>query len=195
MNKYIVPLFAWLIVMMIAGCDDTGRVIQGRVIAYDKNAMQVTFIEDKTLVQGKPEYTGLPPVVFKIPEDANEMGADPDPGLRMKLDVENNQITIFDAVTQRFRDIPYVLIEKKDIIDKNDPLVKGKAYPIIDRDAKTIQIFSKRQKILVTFTLPQEYFALADMTWASGDEVRIYYKEDKKALRMMNITKTDIFKK
>jgi hypothetical protein len=123
------------------------------------------------------------------------MGADPDPGLRMKLDVEKNSITLFDTATQQFKEIPYTVIEKKEKVDKNDPLLKGKTFPIIDRDAKTIQIFSKRQQILVTFTLPIEYFALPNEAWASGDEVRIYYTEDGKALRMMNITKTDIFKK
>ena len=65
----------------------------------------------------------------------------------------------------------------------------------MDRTAKTIEIFSSRQKIYVSFSLPIEYFALPDETWAAGDEIRIYYKEEGKSLRLMNITKTDIFKK
>jgi len=36
---------------------------------------------------------------------------------------------------------------------------------------------------------------MPENTWDAGDEVRIYYKEAGKALRFMNISKTDIFKK
>jgi len=32
-------------------------------------------------------------------------------------------------------------------------------------------------------------------TWDSGDDIRIYYKEEGKASRLMNVSKTDIFKK
>lgn len=195
MNTFIKFMLSILLMMMVTGCDEQGKVIQGRVIAYDKDSMQVTFIEDETQTPGKPEYTRLPPKVFKTPEDTNEMGADPVPGLRMKLDIENNSITIFDTATRQFKDIPYTLIDKKENVDKNDSVVKGRQFPIIDRTAGTIQIFSKRQKTLVTFSLPPEFFALPEETWASGDEIRIYYKEDGKALRLMNITKTDIFKK
>jgi len=49
--------------------------------------------------------------------------------------------------------------------------------------------------MLVTISVPAEYFSLPDYTWDSGDEVRIYFKEQGKALRFMNISKTDIFKK
>ncbi|MBF0233729.1 MAG: DUF4881 domain-containing protein [Desulfamplus sp.] len=183
-------------VMVITGCNDMGQVTQGRVIAYDKESKQVTFIEDKnTHMKEAPIYTTLPPVVFTTPDDKNEMGAHPSVGQRMKLDVDKNEIDIFDIATQQFKAIPYTLIERKDHVGKEDPLVKDKKFPIVDRTAKTIQIFSKRQKILVTFSLPDEYFSLPDETWAAGDEVRIYYKEKGKALRMMNITKTDIFKK
>jgi hypothetical protein len=48
---------------------------------------------------------------------------------------------------------------------------------------------------LTTFSVPDEYFALPVGAWDAGDEVRIYYKEAGKARRLMNITKTDIFKK
>ena len=34
-----------------------------------------------------------------------------------------------------------------------------------------------------------------DETWDAGDEARVYYKEEGKALRFMNISKTNIFKK
>jgi hypothetical protein len=49
--------------------------------------------------------------------------------------------------------------------------------------------------MLTTFTVPDRYFALPEKTWDAGDEVRVYYKEEGKALRFMNVSRTDIFKK
>ncbi|MBF0229004.1 MAG: hypothetical protein HQK63_05350 [Desulfamplus sp.] len=42
------------------------------------------------------------------------------------------------------------------------PFVRDKNFPVVDKNAKAIQIFSKRQKILVTFSLPEDYFSLPD---------------------------------
>jgi hypothetical protein len=52
-----------------------------------------------------------------------------------------------------------------------------------------ITVYSRRQQILTTFTLPDKYFALPAYTWNAGDEVRIYYKEKGKIQRLINITK------
>ena len=46
-------------------------------------------------------------------------------------------------------------------------------------------IYSRRKKILLTFAVPDEYLALPDDTWKSGDEVRYYYKQPGQALRLM----------
>jgi hypothetical protein len=87
------------------------------------------------------------------------------------------------------------------LVDKDSPLVfdqvakKEKQFPIVDMEKRSITIYSKRQKILSTFMVPDEYIALPDKTWEAGDEVRVYYKEDGKALRFMNISKTDTLKK
>jgi hypothetical protein len=80
-------------------------------------------------------------------------------------------------------------------VAKNSPLVEGKKFPMVDKDKKAVTVYSGRQKLLVTFSVPEEYLALPDNTWEAGDEVRVYYKEPGKALRFMNISKTDIFKK
>jgi hypothetical protein len=42
--------------------------------------------------------------------------------------------------------------------------------------------------------VPDEIFGLPADCWRTGDEVRYYYKDPGQALRMMNITKTDIHK-
>jgi hypothetical protein len=182
--------------LIVAGCgNDMGKVIQGRVVAYDKDQGTVTFIEDKSLVKGKPDYSILPPVTFKVPVDKNEMGPEPSVGQRMSLDAEKNQVKLYDLTTGQFLTIDYTPIEKKEKIEKDNKLVKDVKFPIVDKAAKTIQIYSKRQKLLVTFSVPDQYFDFPEKTWAAGDEVRIYYKDQGQAIRMMNITKTDIFKK
>lgn len=182
--------------LIVTGCNnDMGKVIQGRVVAFDKDQGTVTFIEDKSTVRGKPDYNTLPPTTYRIPVDKNEMGPEPAVGKRMKLDTEKNEIKLFDMATGQFIDITYTPIDKKENIGKDDKLVKDVKFPIVDRNAKTIQIYSKRQKMLVTFSVPDQYFDQPDQSWAAGDEVRIYYKDQGQALRMMNITKTDIFKK
>lgn len=198
---FLLTFLAVLSFALVTGCGELGMVDQGRVIEYDKEKRLVTLIQDKKADPGKPDYNTLPPHTYTLPTDPMEMGPEPTAGYRMKMDTEKNQITIFDPVTQGFKTIDYKIIEQKEKVEPRDPLVfdraadKAKKFPVVDREKKTITVYSKRLKILTTFTLPDEYFALPDKTWAAGDEVRIYYKEPGKALRFMNITKTDIFKK
>jgi hypothetical protein len=199
--------YGWLVGLMLGsllsayGCGDLGKVDQGRAIQFDNTKGTVTIIRDKKADPQNPDYSYLPPMTYALPADPKEMGPDPKVGLRMKLDTKNKQIIIFDQATQSFKTIIYTLIDQKENIDKDDPLVYDKAkdkaitFPVVDRAKKTITLYSKRQKIMTTFTVPDEYLALPDNTWDSGDEVRIYYKEEGKARRFMNITKTDIFKK
>jgi hypothetical protein len=80
-------------------------------------------------------------------------------------------------------------------VGRDDPLVKDKKLPAVDKDKKTITIYSGRQKLYVVVQVGDEFMKYPDAEWDAGDEVRIYYKEDGKALRFMNISKTDIFKK
>ncbi|MBA3036885.1 MAG: DUF4881 domain-containing protein [Desulfobacterium sp.] len=187
--------------LFIFACGKLGNVDQGRVIEFDKEKGTVTLIRDFNADPNNPDYTHLPPFTYEMPKDPSEIGALPKAGKRMELDTEKNQIIIFDTATQNFKTIDYKVIDHKENVAKNNPLVYdeatevSKSFPIIDKENKTITIYSGRQKILITFSLPDEYFALPDDTWDSGDEVRIYYKEEGKARRFMNISKTDIFKK
>ena len=198
---YWIIALALIPIMTTLGCGKLGKVDQGRVVQFDKNKKTVTLIRDKRSDPQNPDYSYLPPITYTMPADPQETGPEPKAGLRMKLDVKNNQIVIFDPGVQNFKTIHFSLVDQKEKISKDDPLVfdkgndKPKKFPIIDREKKTITIYSKRQQILITFSLPEEYFALPDDTWDSGDEVRIYYKEEGKARRFMNVTKTDIYKK
>jgi hypothetical protein len=187
-------LLAALPLVLALGCGELGKVDQGRVVAFDKAKETVTFIRDVKADAANPDYSGAP-LTFELPKVAAERGADPKAGMRMNLDTKSRVITIYDPATKGFKKISYTLIDQKEGVEKDSALVKDKKFPIVDRDKKAITIYSGRQKILTTFTVPDEYLALPDNTWEAGDEVRIYFKEPGQALRFMNITKTDIFKK
>jgi Domain of unknown function (DUF4881) len=189
----LVACLAATLVLGGFGCD-MGKVDQGRVIAFDKDKETVTFINDVKHDPANPDYSGAP-MTFALPKEPADRGEDPKAGKRMKLDAKAREIVIYDAGTQSMKKITYTPIDQKEKVGKDDPLVKGKKFPLVEKDKKAITIYSGRQKLLTTFSLPEEYFALPDDTWEAGDEVRVYYKEPGKALRFMNITRTDIFKK
>ncbi len=198
--KFLLVVFLILPLAIICGCE-YGKVDQGRVVKMDKEKGTVTVIRDMKNDAQNPDYSHLPAFVYTLPKDPAEMGAEPKAGLRMKLDTKNNQIVIYDPEAKKFETISYTLIDQKDNVDKNNPLVydesqkKAKKFPAIDKEKKTITIYSGRQKILTTFSLPEKYFSLPEYTWEAGDEVRVYYKEEGKAQRFMNVSKTDIYKK
>jgi len=189
-----------LLLTLVIGCQPMGKVDQGRAVDFDKDKNVVTIIRDVG-TDATPDYSFLPPVTYVLPKDPMESGAEPKPGKRMKLDPKNRQIVIYVPAVQNFATINYTLVEQKDGVVANDPLVydaaegKPKKFPAIDKTRKTITIYSKRLKSVTTFSVPDEYFSLPVDTWDNGDEVRIYYKQDGIAARFMNITKTDIFKK
>ncbi len=196
LKKYCgLTLLVILPLILACGCGELGKVDQGRVIAFDKEKGLVTLIRDMKADPKSPDYSHLPPMVYEIPKDFNEMGPEPKAGLRMKLDAKAKQIIIFDPASQSFKKIDYTLIDQKEGVENEDPLVKGKKFPLVEKEKKAITLYSKRQKLLTTFSVPEEYFVLPDGAWDAGDEVRIYYKENGKARRLMNISKTNIFKK
>jgi hypothetical protein len=194
-------LAVFLLVAVLAGCQQMGRVDQGRVIEFNKEKGTVTMIRDASTNPDTPEYSHLPPVTYQVPTNPDEMGADPKPGKRMKLDANHREIVIYVPALNNFAKINYTLVDQKENVDPDDPLVidnvtrKPKTFPVVDPHRKTITIYSRRQKTVTTFSVPDDYFAMPVNTWDSGDDIRIYYKEEGKARRLMNVTKTDIFKK
>jgi hypothetical protein len=195
-KRYIwLSVVALLPVVLMLGCGELGKVDQGRVVAYDSAKGVVTLIQDKKAEPGKPDYNTLPPHSYAIPADPAEMGPEPKVGLRMKLDMDKKVITIYDPESKAFKDITFDIVEQKTGVGKDNPLVEGKKLPAVDKGKKTLTMYSGRQKLYAVITLPEEYLDRPAATWEAGDEVRIYYKEPGKALRLMNISKTDIFKK
>jgi hypothetical protein len=200
-NRSMSALAVFLLVAVLAGCQKMGKVDQGRVIEFDKEKGTVTMIRDASPNPDKPEYSHLPPVTYQVPTNPDEMGADPKPGKRMKLDAIHREIVIYVPALNNFAKINYTLVDQKENVGPDDPVVldnvtgKPKTFPVVDPHRKTITIYSKRQKTVTTFSVPDEYFAMPADTWDSGDDIRIYYKEEGKARRLMNVSKTDIFKK
>ncbi len=200
-NRLMSALAVYLLIAVLAGCQQMGRVDQGRVIEFNKEKGTVTMIRDASPNPDQPDYSHLPPVTYQVPANPDEMGADPTPGKRMKLDTNHREIVIYVPALNNFVKIHYTLVDQKENVGPNDPLVfddvtsKPKTFPVVDPYRKTITIYSKRQKTVTTFYVPDEYFAMPADTWNSGDEIRIYYKEQGKARRLMNVSKTDIFKK
>ncbi|MDD5175342.1 MAG: DUF4881 domain-containing protein [Sterolibacterium sp.] len=192
---YWLCLLAALPLAFLFGCAESGKVVQGRVVAFDKDRKLVTIIRDNKANALNPDYSHLPPLTYALPVDPREIGPLPKAGGRMKLDVEKNQVTIFDPQTQNFKAIDFKPVEKKTGVERDDPLVKGKKFPVVDKQQKTVTIYSRRLKVVETLSLPEEYLGLPDSTWDAGDEVRLYYNEEGKSLRFMNITQTDIYKK
>lgn len=200
-KRILLLLLVMALPLGLVGCGEYGKVDQGRVIAYDKNAKTVTLIQDKAMEPLNPDYSTLPPHTYKLPVDPAEMGPEPKAGLRMKLDTNAKVIRMFNTKTQQFDDISITIVDLQQNIDRNHPLVFDKAtetakkFPLVDREKKTVTIYSGRQKMLCTFSVPEEYMSIPEAAWDAGDEVRIYYKSAGVAIRFMNISKTDIFKK
>jgi hypothetical protein len=181
-------LLALLPLTLVIGAGEGGKVIQGRVIALDKTKGTVTIIKDAKADKDKPEYA-LPPVTFTLPATPGDMDPEPKAGKRIKLDVKAKQIIIFDTASQNFKTLDYTLVDQKEGVDKEDPLVAGKKFPVVDQEKKAITVYSPRQKILTAFSLPAEYLALPPDTWDNGDEVTITYQEEGKAKKITNLSK------
>ncbi len=178
----------------LTGCNDFGQVDQGRTIGFDPATKTVTIVQDVKHDQVNPDYSGAI-VSFKLPVDPAEVGPLPAVGERVKLDLEKKCIILYNVQTKALETVPITILDVQKDLGRNHPLVKGKTFPIIDKEKKSITEYSPRQRALVTFTVPDSMVDLPPATWEAGDEVRIYYKEKGQALRFMNISKTNIYKK
>jgi hypothetical protein len=191
----LLTFLAILACALFLGCSDMGKVEQGRAIATDKAKKTVTIILDVKHELNKPAYDQLPPETFAFPDDPHEMGPEPKAGKLMSVNPDNKEIVIYDDATQNFKTIAYNPIHVQKGVGLRNSLVADKNFPIVDREKKTITVYDKRNRLVTTFQLPEEYFQLPDHTFGFGDEVRIYARAPGKAARLMNISETDIYKK
>jgi hypothetical protein len=173
--------------LAMVGCGKQGQVVQGRVITYDAQARQVTLIPEQAGAAGSSPGI-LPPVTIGTPEDPDEMGPAPAAGGLMLLDSKHRRIVISDRAAQSFRTIAYTPLEERYNV------AKSPGRPALDRVKKTITIYSAKDRSLITFAASDGLLAMPADTWRAGDVVRYYYKDPARALRLMNVTKTDLSK-
>jgi len=179
----------------LAGCGGFGRVEQGQVIEYERSQGLVTLIADSNYRDpAHPRFDILPPIVIRIPRDPQEMGPEPEAGKLLLLDRSNRRAVFFDSMAQRLRTIAFTLISEQNDVSASDPRVRHVRFPNVDRSGRTITVYSPRDRRLIVFSVPPEYYALPDDTWKAGDEIRYYYKDPGRALRLMNVSKTDLNK-
>lgn len=203
--KHILLVMAAIgLVLPLVGCSGDNKVEQGRVVGVEKNAegkvTKIDLIHDSAMDPQNPVYDVVPPATFTMPKDPAETGPEPRPGQRMKLDTDKKEIVIYDLNTKKLEHIAINITDLQKSVDANHQLVKGKDFPLIDLDKKSITIYSPRQKMLCTFTPPDMYLdqnKYQPSTWLAGDEVRLTYKDADRyqALRFMNISRTDIYKR
>jgi hypothetical protein len=122
------------------------------------------------------------------------MGPQPEVGRLLQLDAQEQRMVVFDAVAGALVTVPFQTVSKQTGVFRDDARVAGKRFPIVGKDRKTVTVYNSGQRMLLTFTIPDQYLSMPEETWRLGDEVRYYWKEPGKALRFMNITKTDIQK-
>ena len=178
---------------LLAGCGATGRVQQGQVVEYDRTAGVITVIEDSNVPDpAHPRFDALPPVAVAIPADPREMGPSPEPGRLLRLDCARGEASIFDPVTSTIRTVGFNLVSEKPGIAPSDPLVRDTIFPLIDPASRNVTVYSPRERVLATVA-PRDT-GLPVESWRFGDQVRYYYKQPGRALRLMNISRTDLTK-
>lgn len=179
---------------VLAGCARFGRVNQGQVIENRRSQGLVTLIQDSNYRDpANPKFDILPPVTIHIPRDPREMGPEPQAGKLLSLDLRGGRVAIFDSATQAVRTISCTLLSQIDSVHPNEARVAR--LPLVDREKKTVTLYVPREHKLVTLTVPEECLGLPDDTWRAGDEIRYYYQDPNLALRLMNVSKTDLNKK
>jgi len=181
--------------LLLLGCGGFGRVNQGQVVAYDPQQGLVTLISDSNYLDpNNPRFDALPPVTIRIPADPAEMGPAPEPGRLLRLDLAQQQLTVFEPTTETLNLVPFTPVVQHLRVAKDDRRMAGLRFPLVDQQKGTITIYSARQRVLVTIAVPGQYRSLPEDAFRFGDEIRYYYKHPGQALRLMNVTKTDVRK-
>jgi hypothetical protein len=170
--------------LLLTGCGRFGSVNQGQVIGYQRDTGVVTLISDSNFRDpAHPRFDVLPPVTVQAPEDPAEMGPSPAAGKLLRVDPAARRLTIFNGAKQRIEEVAYT---------EAGTAAGCAPAPLVDRTKKTVTLCIDRKTAVLA--VAGEYLALPDDTWTAGDQVRYYYKDPARALRMMNVTKTNLNK-
>ncbi len=164
----------------------------GRAVAYDKDSKKITVIEDKLgwSNPARPEFTVLPAKEFVLPADPGAMT--PKVGGRLRIDLEKKEIIIYNPATKTIDNFAVEIVDRKDGITPDDPAVKGKTFPVVNKEKSEVTIYSPRQKNVCTIKVPAKYMEmnLPTHVWDNANDVKITYTEPGKATGFTNITKS-----
>ncbi len=180
----------------LTACNFEGGVEQGRCVAFNPEAKTLTIVVDVTHDQFNPHYSGGVHT-FKLPTIAGEMGPLPEVGGRLMINLEKNTVLIFDPESKTVREIPVQFVDVEKNIRPRHPKVAGKTFPVVDKEQQTVTVYSNRLSALITFKVPAGDIDLPPYVWAAGNEMRIAFRNSDKnqAIRIMNVTRTNIFSK
>ncbi len=164
----------------------------GRVVAYDKAAKKVTFIEDSLGWSNpkRPEFTVLPAKEVMLAEDPGDMA--PKAGGRLRIDLEKKEIIIYNGQTKAIDTFAVEVISRHENVEPGNALLladgKEKIFPMVDKAKCEVTIYSKRQKSLCTIKVPQKYMDLPDSVWDDGHNIQLTV-EGGKVTKFVNLSK------
>lgn len=172
MSRMLKVLCLGLFLLIMAAPAYAGEMY-GRVVGYDKEGKQVTFIQDALNWSnpGRPEFTVLPPKEVTLTEDPGDKA--PKAGGRLRIDYEAKEIIIYNADTKVIDTLPVEIVSITKDVEADNPLVAGKVFPMVDKEKSQITIYSKRQKSLATVGVPADYMKLPEATWDDGHNVKL----------------------
>lgn len=181
---------------LLAGCNFDGGVEQGRCVAFDPAAKTMTIVVDVTHDQFNPHYSGGVHT-FKLPVEAKDMGPAPMVGGRLMIDINKSVVLLYDQASKSVRELPVQFTDVEKNIGADHPKVAGKTFPVVDKEQSSVTVYSARLKALITFKVPAAALDLPPYAWTAGHEMRVAFRNAEKgqAIRIMNVTKTNIFKK
>jgi len=175
--------------LWLAACGGFGEVEQGMVVAAEGEVLTVILDSNPG---GEPRYDRLPPVRVRIPDDPKQMGPAPAAGKLLDLDAAAGRLSIYDETRQRIRVIDFELLQRTGNVYSDDPRVRDGALPRVDEQNRTVTLYWPRTRELVTIRVAEEHLRLPRDAWKAGDEVRYYFKDPGRALRLMNVSKTHL---
>ena len=180
----------------LAACNFEGGVEQGRCVAFNPEAKTMTIVVDVTHDQFNPHYSGGAHT-YKLPASPGEMRPTPVVGGRLMIDLAKNTVLIYDNNANAVREIPVQFVDVEKNIQPKHPKVAGKTFPIVDKEQQTVTVYSSRLSALITFKVPASEIDLPVYAWTAGNEMRVAFRTSDKdqAIRIMNVSKTNIFSK
>lgn len=180
----------------LTACNFEGGVEQGRCVAYNPEGKTLTIVVDVTHDPFNPHYSGGTHT-YKLPTVPGEMGPAPEVGGRLMIDMVKNTVLIYDLDAKAIREIPVQFVDVEKNIRPKHPKVAGKTFPVIDKEQQTVTVYSGRLSSLITFKVPANEIDLPPYAWTAGNEMRIAFRNSDKdqAIRIMNVSKTNIFSK